>query len=45
MLDDQLPDVLDFSKDVANLEPAAKVLDFSKALQFIVLIGIVLTLT
>ncbi|KAG4378628.1 hypothetical protein GLYMA_17G074500v4 [Glycine max] len=24
VLDDQLPDVLDFSKDVANLEPAAK---------------------
>ncbi|KAG5063877.1 hypothetical protein JHK85_005060 [Glycine max] len=41
VLDDQLPEVLDFSKDLANLEPAAKVLDFSKALQFIVLIGII----
>jgi len=25
VLDDKLPEVLDFSKDLANLEPAAKV--------------------
>lgn len=32
MLADKLPEVLDFSKDLANLEPAAKVLNFSKDL-------------
>jgi hypothetical protein len=40
-LDDKLPEVLDFSKDLANLEAAAKVANFSHSHLFIVLIAIV----
>ncbi|XP_061340863.1 protein LIFEGUARD 1-like [Gastrolobium bilobum] len=38
---DKLPEVLDFSKDLANLELAAKVLYSSKALHFIMVMEIV----
>jgi len=41
VLDDKLPEVLDFSKDLANLEPAAKVVNYSHAHLFVVLIAIV----
>ncbi|TKY73114.1 Formin protein 13 [Spatholobus suberectus] len=34
VLADKLPEVLDFSKDLANLEPAAKVLDLSQGSSF-----------
>lgn len=41
MLDDKLPEVLDFSKDLANLEPAAKVVNYSHSHLFVVLMAIV----